>query len=79
MTSICHLTVLEASADGAGRRHSVAIALNSLATDRVTGAATVMRGTAIGGGGAAAGRGGAAVEAERAGGSIVLRKEKRVT
>lgn len=84
MTSDCPLSVVEASADGTGHRHSVVTALNNPATDRVTGGAAVERGAATGGGGAGVGRGGAGVgrggvgrggagaEAERVGGVLIL-------
>lgn len=61
VTSICPLTVVEASADGTGHSHSVATALTDLAVDRVTGGATVVRSTATGG---------VVAEAERVGGRI---------
>lgn len=70
MTSICPLTVVEASADVTGRSHSVAIALNNLTTDRMTRGTAVVRAT--GGGGVVAERGGVVAEAERGGGPVFL-------
>lgn len=79
MTSICPLIMIGASVDVTGHSHSVAIALNNLATDRATGGTVAVRNKATDGGGAVAerggavaGRGGVVAEAERVAGPVFL-------